>query len=150
MRAGTENIAAIAGFGKAAECAATDLPAFQKLSSLRDKIENALAHVAPIQVLGKDCPRVANTTMFAIPGVSSETQLIALDLAGICVSNGSACSSGTVKPSHVLKAMGVSDADATTSLRISLGWDTTEEDVDRFIATWTDMYQRIQKRQKAI
>lgn len=146
MRAGTENIAGIVSFGTTVELAVNEIGSFQKLSAQRDKIETALAQHAPIHVFGKDAARVANTSMFAIDGISSETQLIALDLAGICVSNGSACSSGTVKPSHVLKAMGVNDALATTSLRVSLGWNTTEKDTDYFISEWTKMYTRIKTR----
>ena len=150
MRAGTENVAAIVGFGAAAELAVQDMAAFQKLSVLRDKVEGGLQKVAPaIRIFGHGVPRVANTTMFSLPGASSETQLIALDLAGICVSNGSACASGTVKASHVLKAMGVSEAEAGSSLRVSLGWNSTEKDVDYFIQKWTEMYERIKSRVSA-
>lgn len=145
LRAGTENLAGIAGFAKAAEIA--DINEYRKLGALRDRIETALSATAPVRIFGKDAPRVANTTMFALPGAPSETQLIALDLAGICVSNGSACASGTVKASHVLKAMGVPESEAETSLRVSLGWNTTEKDVDYFIATWTEMQTRIKGRQ---
>jgi len=147
MRAGTENVAAIAGFGVAAELAAQDLTSFQGLAALRDKIETELQKIAPaLRIFGKDVPRVSNTTMFALPGASSETQLIALDLAGICVSNGSACASGTVKPSHVLKAMGVSDAEAGSALRVSLGWNSTPEDVECFLRKWSEMYNRMKPR----
>ena len=150
MRAGTENLAGIAGFGKAAELAARDMSAFQKLSVLRDKIEAELKRIAPtVHFFGKDVPRVANTTMFALPGASSETQLIALDLAGICVSNGSACASGTVKASHVLKAMGASESEAGSSLRVSLGWNSTEKDVDYFLQKWAEMYDRVKSRLSA-
>ena len=150
MRAGTENLAAIAGFGKAAELATQDMASFQETAVLRDKIEIALQKINPaIRVFGKDTARVANTTMFAVEGVPSETQLIALDLSGICVSNGSACSSGTVTSSHVLKAMGIDDALAGTSLRVSLGWNSTEKDVDCFIQKWTEMYNRIKSRLSA-
>lgn len=146
LRAGTENIAGIVGFAEAIELA--NIVEFEKLRLWRDKIEQALS-IAPIRIFGKDAPRVANTTMFALPGASSETQLISLDLAGICVSNGSACSSGTVKESHVLKAMGATSAEATSSLRVSLGWNTTEKEVDFFIAEWLKMYDRIKERLKA-
>jgi len=150
MRAGTENVAGIVGFGVAAELAVQDMAEFQKLAVLRDKVEAALQKIAPaIRIFGANIPRVANTTMFSLPGASSETQLIALDLAGICVSNGSACASGTVKASHVLKAMGVSDAEAGSSLRISLGWNSTEKDVDYFIQKWAEMYERVKSRVSA-
>ena len=147
MRAGTENVAGIAGFGVAAELAVRDMAAYQNLSVLRDRIETELKKIATaVHIFGKDAPRVANTTMFSLPGVSSETQLIALDLAGICVSNGSACASGTVKASHVLCGMGVGETEAGSSLRVSLGWNSTEQEVDYFIRKWAEMYERIQSR----
>ncbi len=142
MRAGTENLAGITGFAKAVELA--DIDTFAKLSVWRDKIEKELQAAAPtLKIFGRDAARVANTSMFSLAGASSETQLISLDLAGICVSNGSACSSGTVKASHVLKAMGASDAEAGSSLRVSLGWNTTGKEVDFFISKWLEMYVRI-------
>lgn len=148
MRAGTENIAAIIGFGLAAELAVQEREAYQRLGVLRDQLEDALKKTAPmIRIFGQESPRIANTSMFAIGGVPSETQLIALDMAGICVSNGSACSSGTVKHSHVLKAMGVSENEASGSLRVSLGWNSTEKDVECFLQKWTEMYNRVQRRQ---
>lgn len=148
IRAGTENLAGIVGFARAVELA--DAAGFQKLAALRDKMESELKRAAPaLKVFGADAPRVANTSMFALPGASSETQLIALDLAGICVSNGSACASGTVKPSHVLKAMGATDAEAGSSLRVSLGWNSTEKEVETFIRVWTQMYERIKSRLSA-
>jgi cysteine desulfurase len=150
LRAGTENVAAISGFGLAAELAAKDMPAFQQLAVLRDRMESELKKIAPQLVFfGQDAPRVANTSLFALPGVSSETQLIALDLAGVCVSNGSACASGTVKPSPVLKAMGAGDEAANCALRVSLGWNTTEKDVEVFIQKWAEMYARIKPRLSA-
>lgn len=127
-RAGTENVAGIAGFGAAIkEC---DANTYQKLSALRDQIEKS---IPGITVFGKDSARVANTTCFAFAGVPADTQLMALDLAGVCVSSGSACSSGSVKPSHVLEAMGIPAAKAHCALRVSLGWNTTQTDIDMFI-----------------
>lgn len=150
MRAGTENLAGIVGFGAAAALAAAEMPALQKLAALRDRLEEELKKIAPsLRIYGADVPRVANTSLFALPGASSETQLIALDLAGICVSNGSACASGTVKASHVLKAMGVDQAEATCSLRVSLGWNSTEKDVECFIKAWSAMYERVKSRVSA-
>lgn len=150
MRAGTENLAGIVGFGVAAELAVRDMAEFQKLTVLRDRVETELKKIAPaVRFFGQDLPRVVNTSMFSLPGVSSETQLIALDLAGICVSNGSACASGTVKASHVLKAMGVSEAEAGSSLRVSLGWNSTEKDVECFIQKWAEMYERVKSRVSA-
>jgi cysteine desulfurase len=148
MRAGTENVAAIAAFGKAAELAARDMGTFQKLAALRDRMENELMKIAPVKIFGRDAQRVANTSMFALPGAPSETQLIALDLAGIAVSNGAACSSGTVKPSHVLKAMGAAGAEIDSSLRVSLGWNTAAEEVDYFLAKWAEIHARVTERTK--
>jgi cysteine desulfurase len=149
MRPGTENLPAIAGFGVAAHLAQRDMAAFQKLAGLRDKLEAELQKTAPVKIFGHDAPRVANTSMFALPGAPSETQMIALDLAGICVSNGSACSSGTVKPSRTLKAMGATEAEMGTALRVSLGWNSTEKDVALFLSAWTEMYARIKARLSA-
>lgn len=145
LRAGTENIAGIAGLSAA--LMALDIPAFEKLAQLRDQLEQKLTAIDPaITIFGKDAPRVGNTTMFALQGVASETQLIALDLAGICVSNGSACSSGTVKASHVLRAMGVAESLAQCSLRISLGWNSSQGDIDAFVAAWEKMHARLKTR----
>ncbi len=145
LRAGTENLAGIVALAAALD--ACDIAACAQLSVWRDRIESEIAAAAPtVRIFGKTAPRLGNTSMFALPGVSSETQLIALDLAGICVSNGSACSSGTVKASHVLRAMGADDAAAGSSLRVSLGWNTTESDVTSFIAVWLKMYERVKDR----
>lgn len=145
LRAGTENLASICAFAKAIDLA--DGAQNEQHAAWRDKLETALAAAAPmLRFFGKDAPRVSNTSMFALPGAPSEMQLITLDLAGICVSNGSACSSGTVKASHVLKAMGASDAEAMASLRVSFGWNTTEKEVDFFIEQWLKMFDRIKNR----
>jgi cysteine desulfurase len=88
---------------------------------------------------------VANTTCFALPGVSADTQLMALDLAGFHVSSGSACSSGSVKPSHVLEAMGIAPALANCALRVSLGWNTTQDNVDAFISAYKKLSVSWQK-----
>ncbi len=147
MRAGTENVSAIAGFGVADELAAEDMEAYQRLASLRDRVEAELKKAAPaLHVFGENAPRVVNTTMFAHEGLTADTQMIALDLAGVCVSNGSACGSGTVRASHVLKAMGVADDLASCALRVSFGWNSTDADADMFIQKWTEIYKRRQKR----
>lgn len=137
-RAGTLNAAGIAGFGAAAEMAANGLRDFVRLEAMRGKLENALGGVT---IYGKDAPRVANTTLFSVPGVKSETLLMALDLEGIYVSNGSACSSGTVKFSHVLAAM-KADENAGT-LRVSTGWATKDSDIDAFLAVWEKIACRL-------
>jgi len=133
-RAGTENVAAIAGFGAAAEDAA-DLTDVTRWMALRDRFETELLRAAPDAVIfGQRASRLPNTSNFAVPGLSAETALIALDLDGVAISSGSACSSGKVKPSHVLAAMGVNDALARCGLRVSFGWSSREDDVDALIA----------------
>jgi cysteine desulfurase len=134
-RAGTENVAAIAGFGAAAQ-EASDLSLAAHLAALRDRFEAELLRLAPDAVIfsGRSL-RLPNTSNFAIPGLSAETALIALDLDGVAISSGSACSSGKVKPSHVLAAMGVDETLARGGLRVSFGWSSTEKDVDAAIAS---------------
>lgn len=139
-RAGTENVAGIAGFGAAAEEARGGLAT----TELRDRLEAALLKIAPgAQVFGAGARRLPNTTAISMPGVKAETQVMALDLAGVCVSAGAACSSGKVTRSAVLLAMGVDPAVAETAIRISLGWTTTVEDIERLISAWRDLYTRV-------
>jgi cysteine desulfurase len=134
-RAGTENVAAIAGFGAAAEEAAA-LSDVERLAALRDRFEAELARVAPDAVVfGGRAQRLPNTSNFAVPGLSAETALIALDLDGVAVSSGAACSSGKVQPSHVLAAMGVDETLARCGLRVSFGWSSCDEDVDAAVAS---------------
>ncbi|MBI1326494.1 MAG: aminotransferase class V-fold PLP-dependent enzyme [Alphaproteobacteria bacterium] len=143
-RAGTENVFAIGAFGVAAEAAKQGIEDFQKIAGLRDRLEAGLKDIAPsIIIHGINAPRVANTSFFSLPNISSETQLIAMDLARLCVSNGSACSSGTVKSSYVLEAMGCSKDVASSALRVSLGWESTEEDIEKFLAAYAKFAQRI-------
>lgn len=134
LRAGTENIAAIAGFGAGARIAAENREAeAMRLAALRDRLEARVAEAFPDAVFfGQGAPRLAQTSAFAIPGVAAETLLIALDLGGIAASSGSACSSGKVQPSHVLRAMGVAPDLAKGALRISLGAGTQAGDIDAF------------------
>ncbi len=145
-RAGTENVAGIAGFGAAAELAVKDLPGYQKLESLRSRLESKLPKGTIIH--SSDSPRVAGTSMFSLPGDSSETLLMALDLEGIAISNGSACSSGTIKPSHILQAMGVSDKETASVLRVSMGWDTKEADIDGFLKALGKIMNRIEETKR--
>lgn len=137
-RAGTENVAAIAGFGAAAALAAQELgPEAARLGGLRDACEAAVRRAAPEAVIfGEGAERLPNTLAFAVPGLKAETALIALDLDGVAVSSGSACSSGKVSRSHVLEAMGVAPALASGAIRISLGWASTQEDVNRFASAF--------------
>lgn len=139
-RAGTENVSGIAGFGAAALAARADRAAYQSLALLRDRLERTLRDIHPhTRIFGHDAPRVAGTISFAVPGTSAETLLMKLDLAGIALSSGSACSSGTVKPSHVLASMRATDDEQRAALRLSMGWSTTPADIDRFIAVWHDI-----------
>jgi cysteine desulfurase len=134
FRAGTENVAAIAGFGAAAEIALDKLDREAgRLRALRDEAEAQVRRIAPdAVVVASEAERLPNTFAFAIPGLKAETALIAFDLAGVALSSGSACSSGKVRRSHVLDAMGVEPALSEGVLRVSLGWTTTKEDVIRF------------------
>jgi cysteine desulfurase len=142
-RAGTENTPAIVGFGVAADCARAGIEEFQRLAAWRDRIEDRVRRIAPAaRVFGANAPRLANTSCFTMPGVASETQVMGLDLAGIAVSAGAACSSGKVQASHVLKAMGVGTEEADCAIRISLGWTSEEADVDRFVEAWGALYAR--------
>lgn len=143
-RAGTENVAGIAGFGVAAKIAVEDLPTAAALATLRDKMEHDLVQLAPdAHIFGGRTSRLPNTSCVAMPGVAATTQLMALDLAGIAVSAGSACSSGKVKPSHVLAAMGANEIETASALRISLGWTTAADHVGRFVGAWSDLYRRL-------
>jgi cysteine desulfurase len=143
-RAGTENLPGIVGFGVAAELAADDLGARARLAGLRDDLEARLAALAPgLIVFGQGAERLANTSCFALPGLGSETQVMALDLAGVAVSAGAACSSGKVQPSHVLRAMGASEEAAASAIRVSLGWATEPAHIDRLVEAWSELYCRV-------
>jgi cysteine desulfurase len=134
-RAGTENVPAIAGLGAAAARARVGLDGeARQVRALRDRLERGiLARVTETVVNAGEVPRVGNTTNISFPGVEAESLLIALDLEGIAVSTGSACSSGTLEPSHVLKAMGLSTARTQSALRFSLGAGTTDAEIDRVL-----------------
>jgi cysteine desulfurase len=143
-RAGTENLLGIVGFGAA--CAACERPD----AGLRDRFEDGLKRLAPETVIfGAAAPRLANTSNFAIPGVLAETALIALDLDGVMLSSGAACSSGTVKSSHVLGAMGVSEELSRCALRASFGWNSTGADSDAALASLFRLLARIRARAAA-
>ena len=142
-RAGTENLAGIAGFAAAAEAAAAEIAVYDRVRMLRGALERGAAEVAPeAVVLGAAAPRLPNTSALAMPGVAAETQVIALDLDGVMVSAGAACSSGKVGPSHVLEAMGVGPELASSTIRVSLGWSSSEADIDHFLRAWTALYRR--------
>jgi cysteine desulfurase len=143
LRAGTENVAGVAGFAAAAVCALSEISDAARLCALRDRLEEGLASVTPeAVVLGKDVQRLVNTTSFGLAGFRAETLVIAFDLAGVALSAGSACSSGKVGRSHVLDAMAVGEDIAQSTLRVSLGWSSSEGDVDRFLEAWAKVTQR--------
>jgi cysteine desulfurase len=143
-RAGTENLPGIVGFGVAAELAVVDLIRAAKISELRDSMERRLARIAAdVPIHGSSSPRLPNTCCIGMAGVGSETQVVAFDLTGIAVSAGSACSSGKLRRSGVLTAMGVAPEDADCAIRVSLGRDTTAAEIDRFCETWSALYHRL-------
>jgi cysteine desulfurase len=147
-RAGTENVAGIVGFGVAAEAALAELEAEAiRLAALRDDLEAQLIAISPETVIfGHGAPRLPNTSCFSTPQVRAENALISMDLAGVSVSSGSACSSGKVKPSHVLAAMGVLPEVALGALRVSLGRTTTEADTTRFLTAYTRVLAGVNAR----
>ncbi len=150
MRAGTENLPGIVGFATAITAAIAELSRYAELADLRDAMERSLLAIEPEAVrFGAARPRLPNTSSIALPGLASELQVMALDLAGVGVSAGSACSSGKVKPSHVLEAMGAGPELARAAIRISLGRDTTSEDIDRLVAAWTILARRRQAKKGA-
>jgi cysteine desulfurase len=139
-RAGTENLAGIVGFGTAIDIA-TD---WQTVKAHRDRLEAGLRDLAPEAVIaGAEADRLPNTSCILLPGASAATQLMALDLEGVAVSSGSACSSGKVGSSHVLEAMGLPPGLAACAIRISLGWGTVAADIDRFLDAWSTMASRM-------
>jgi cysteine desulfurase len=142
-RAGTENIAGIAGFGAAAALADGAVETASALAAMRDHIEARVRAAVPDAIIyGAEASRLPNTVCIGLPGVTNEVQVMALDLAGVAISAGSACSSGKLTPSHVLQAMGAGDAAAASAIRVSLGWQTSEGDCERFVETWTALANR--------
>jgi cysteine desulfurase len=138
-RSGTENVIGIAGFGAAAEAAAKDLDngVWDRVAEIRNILEKAVAAQCPGTIfIGNEARRLPNTSCFATPGWKGETQVMQMDLAGFAISAGSACSSGKVRASAVLTAMGFDEKTAQGAIRVSLGADTTETDVLRFAETW--------------
>jgi len=149
-RAGTENVSGIVGFGVAAELASAELSRAAEIGKLRDELEERAVSIAPdLVVFSANVLRLPNTSAIAVPGTKAETLLIGLDLAGVAVSSGSACSSGKVEASHVLKAMGIAPELAQAALRVSLGPDTTKAHIDRFIAVWGEMITRLKRGRQA-
>ena len=148
-RAGTENIIGIAGFAAAAQAAAQDLAdgVWERVAEIRNILDSALSAQGFETIsVGNTAKRLPNTLNLIAPGWKGETQVMAMDLAGYAISAGSACSSGKVRASRVLKAMGFDEALAGQAIRISLGPDVTEEDVLRFVDAWARDYKRIRSR----
>ena len=136
-RAGTENVAGIAAFGAAARATMAALPGdAERLLGLRSRLEAGLKETPGMVLFAADAPRLPNTTLFTVPGLKAETAVIGFDLGGIAVSSGSACSSGKVQPSHVLAAMGFGREQAEGAVRLSLGWSTSEADIDLALEAW--------------
>lgn len=139
-RAGTENVSAIAGFTKSAEL--IDFGQMKKIREWLDKFEGEIETMAPSATIGRNSPRLPNTTCVTMPNVSSEIQIISFDLENIAVSAGSACSSGKIEPSHVLTAIGLNDQETKNALRISCGWATTEHDIMALTKAWKKLFLR--------
>ncbi len=145
-RSGTENLSGLAGFGAAAECAALN----PGVEALRDGFEARLMQICPeATIFGVDVQRLPNTSNFALPGIAAETALMALDLDGVMVSSGAACSSGKVKPSHVLHAMGVKEELARSALRVSFGWSSSPADAEAAVISLSNLIARIRSRAAA-
>jgi cysteine desulfurase len=149
-RAGTENVAAIAGFGAAAQAAGKALAEDgARIAAMRARLEAGLMETAADTVIfGAGAERLPNTTLFAVPGLKAETALMALDLAGIAASSGAACSSGKVTASHVVRAMGVGPDLTSGAVRLSLGCDTTEAEIEGFLIAWRKLVSRLSRREK--
>lgn len=148
-RAGTENIIGIAGFGAAAEAAHRDVSGgrWEEIAELRKILENTLADAANTTIfVGKGANRLPNTSCFATPGWKGEAQVIQMDLAGFGISAGSACSSGKVKASNVLRAMGYDEETASSAVRVSLGLETTKQDIQRFAEVWLEKERKFRAR----
>ncbi|HKL65213.1 MAG TPA: cysteine desulfurase family protein [Roseovarius sp.] len=148
-RAGTENVIGIAGFGAAAEAAVQDLAegVWDRVEKLRNILESTIAEISKETIfVGQDGPRLPNTTCLVTPGWKGETQVMSLDLAGFAVSSGSACSSGKVRASGVLQAMGIDAPVANSALRVSLGPETTTEDIMRLAEVWARLWNRHRAR----
>ena len=146
-RGGTENVAGIAGFAAAARAACEAINEKEsEIRVLRDSFESQLQGVSPdVTIFSRNVARLDNTSYFAVPGITAQTALISLDLDGVSVSSGSACSSGKVSGSAVLAAMGVEENLRNCALRISFGWNSTKQDTEQFIASWRKLVERHNK-----
>ena len=148
-RAGTENVAGIVSFGVAAELASADLANTGSIGALKAALEEGALAIAPEAViLSGAAPRLVNTSCIAVPGAKAETLVIGLDLGGVAVSAGSACSSGKVEASHVLRAMGVAPELAQGAIRVSLGIGPTSHDIERFLGAFGELIKRLKQSRK--
>jgi cysteine desulfurase len=145
-RAGTESIKGVLGFAKALEVAQKDDWSKRMELSMANLRARLKQHMPSAVIASEGAPRMPHVLNIMTQGLTSETQLMHLDLAGICVSAGSACSSGRIAPSHVLKAMGYSDAMAGSAIRISAGWNTTQEELEQFADVWLEMVQKLVRK----
>ncbi|MCK1360430.1 cysteine desulfurase family protein [Bradyrhizobium sp. 199] len=145
-RAGTENVAGIAGFGAAvkATLAALREDAAQA-TTLRNRLENGIRGIAGATIFSDEVERLPNTVLFTAPGLKAETAVIGFDLEGIAVSSGSACSSGKVQPSHVVSAMGYDPVVSQGAVRLSLGWSTGPDDINRALEAWRKLSNSLLK-----
>ncbi len=152
LRAGTGNVAGIAGFGAAAAVARRQRAAeAAHMLALRERLEAGLRAIAPETVIfGAKAERLPNTTLFTVPGMKAETAVIGFDLEGVAVSSGAACSSGKVQPSHGLAAMGVLPPLTRGAVRASLGWSTTEADLESFLNAWRKLASALSKGQPGV
>jgi cysteine desulfurase len=144
-RSGTENLFGIIGFGASSLAAVKDLTdgVWERVAELRNKMEMRIADIASDAIfIGKDVKRLPNTSNFSVPGWKGETQVMNMDLAGFAISAGSACSSGKVKSSQALKAMGYNDITASSAIRVSLGPSTTEKEIMSFVDAWSKAYKK--------
>ncbi len=147
-RAGTENVPGIVGFGRACELLTESPVDWAAIQTWRDRWEDRIRSLANDAVVFSDsAPRLPGTSLVAMPGVTGETQVMSFDLEGLCVSSGSACSSGKVKASRILKAMGVEESLAGSVIRVSMGWNSREEDLDRLFDAWSALYRRTRQRE---
>ncbi|WGD48791.1 cysteine desulfurase family protein [Bradyrhizobium sp. CB1650] len=148
-RAGTENVAGIAGFGAAVRAAVQTLSEdAERMATLRSYLEKGLKTVAGAMIFSDDVQRLPNTVLFTAPGLKAETAVIGFDLEGIAVSSGSACSSGKVQPSHVLSAMGFGPAIAQGAVRLSLGWSTRAEDINLVLEAWRKLGNTLLRKER--
>jgi len=154
LRAGTENVAGIAAFGAAADLArSSGQREAAQMATLRERLEAGLRVVSPRVVIFGAAPaveRLPNTTLFALEGMKAETAVIGFDLEGVAVSSGAACSSGKVQPSHVLAAMAVPGPLLRGAVRVSLGWNTTEADIEKFLDAWRKLATALSKERRGI